>query len=158
MSASIASAAYAENPKDSSPPNTFGKAASRLGQEGLMGDHASNPPDLTPDKPGREGIGNVAVITLAIYPAFCVHRDQLIPCVNRDLSYFFHLIQAQAMMLDDSYSCKVVKPYLVGVFAQYSGLPVFVTLKGYLFKPDLNILQRFLFFQPVGDAILYKFV
>ena len=36
-------------------------------------------------------------------------------------------LQAQAMMLDDSYSCNVVKPYLVGVFAQYCGLPVFVT-------------------------------
>ena len=69
LSASIASAAYAENPKDSSPPNTFGKAASRLGQEGLMGDHASNPPDLTPDKPGREGIGNVARLLGGDHPS-----------------------------------------------------------------------------------------
>lgn len=60
---------FAENPKDSSPPNTFGKAASRLGQEGLMGDHASNPPDLTPNTPGREGIGNVARLLGGDHPS-----------------------------------------------------------------------------------------
>jgi hypothetical protein len=37
-----------------------GKAASRLGQQQLMGEHASDPGDLDPNQPGREGIGNVA--------------------------------------------------------------------------------------------------
>ena len=43
-------------------PNCFGKGASQLGQAGEMGDHASSPPppDLTPGRPGRAGIGNVA--------------------------------------------------------------------------------------------------
>ena len=40
------------------PPNTWGGAASGLGQSGQMGGHASNPGEVDP-QPGREGLGNV---------------------------------------------------------------------------------------------------
>jgi hypothetical protein len=63
------SVVFAENPKDDSSPNTWDKAASGLGQQQLMGDHASNPPDLDPTQPGREGIGNVARLLGGDHPS-----------------------------------------------------------------------------------------
>ena len=43
--------------------NNFGEGASDAGKAGKMGDHSSNPPDighdLTPDRPGRAGIGEL---------------------------------------------------------------------------------------------------
>jgi hypothetical protein len=45
-------------------PNCWGEASSDFARSepGALGEHASNPPpiDLTPDRPGRAGIGNVA--------------------------------------------------------------------------------------------------
>ena len=54
-----APAALADRPDD---PNCWGEASADLAQTGTLGEHASNPPpiDLTPDRPGRAGIGNVA--------------------------------------------------------------------------------------------------
>jgi hypothetical protein len=46
-----------------------GVVASGLGQQQLMGDHASNPPDLDPTQPGREGIGNVARLLGGDHPS-----------------------------------------------------------------------------------------
>jgi hypothetical protein len=54
MTITDATIAFAEKDEDDSPPNTWGKAASDAGQDGEMGDHASNQ-----DEP-RSGIGNVA--------------------------------------------------------------------------------------------------
>jgi hypothetical protein len=49
-----------------SSPSCWGAATSAFAQSapGALGEHASNPPpiDLTPDRPGRAGIGNVARI------------------------------------------------------------------------------------------------
>ena len=57
----VAPSASADQPAD---PNCWGEATVGLAQSapGTMGEHASNPPaiDLTPDRPGRAGIGNVA--------------------------------------------------------------------------------------------------
>jgi hypothetical protein len=57
----IAPAASADKPAD---PNCWGEASADFAQSapGALGEHASNPPaiDLTPDRPGRAGIGNVA--------------------------------------------------------------------------------------------------
>ena len=69
LSIGATSTVFAENPKDGSSPNTWGKAASNLGQQGLMGGHASNPPDLDPNQPGREGIGNVARLLGGDHPS-----------------------------------------------------------------------------------------
>ena len=69
LSTVASSIVFAENPKDDSSANTWGKAASRLGQQGLMGGHASNPPDLDPTQPGREGIGNVARLLGGDHPS-----------------------------------------------------------------------------------------
>jgi hypothetical protein len=45
-------------------PNCWGEASADFAhsEPGALGEHASNPPpiDLTPDRPGRAGIGNVA--------------------------------------------------------------------------------------------------
>ncbi|HSJ95011.1 MAG TPA: hypothetical protein VK896_13335 [Gaiellaceae bacterium] len=45
-------------------PDCWGAASADLARSapGALGDHAVNPPpiDLTPDRPGRAGIGNVA--------------------------------------------------------------------------------------------------
>jgi hypothetical protein len=45
-------------------PNCWGEASADFARSepGALGEHASNPPpiDLTPDRPGRAGIGNVA--------------------------------------------------------------------------------------------------
>jgi hypothetical protein len=60
MAATNLNITFAEKTKDDSPSNTWGKFASKAGKDGEMGEHASNPGDLNPDKPGREGIGNVA--------------------------------------------------------------------------------------------------
>ena len=53
--------AIADNPAD---PNCWGEASADFAQTapGALGEHASSPPpiDLTPDRPGRAGIGNVA--------------------------------------------------------------------------------------------------
>jgi|Tabmets5t2r1_1033131.scaffolds.fasta_scaffold217982_1 hypothetical protein len=60
----------AENPKDGSPANTWGKAASNfLAKDGEMGQHASNPGDLDPSSPSREGLGNVARATGGDHPS-----------------------------------------------------------------------------------------
>jgi len=52
-------------------PNCWGAASASFGMAGVMGDHASNPPDidLTPDRPGRAGIGNVARILGGSHPS-----------------------------------------------------------------------------------------
>jgi hypothetical protein len=56
-----APAAVANTQED---PNCWGEASSDFARSepGALGEHASNPPpiDLTPDRPGRAGIGNVA--------------------------------------------------------------------------------------------------
>lgn len=53
--------AFADRPAD---PNCWGEATADFAQvaPGALGEHSSNPPpiDLTPDRPGRAGIGNVA--------------------------------------------------------------------------------------------------
>jgi hypothetical protein len=53
--------AVADRPDD---PNCWGEATNDFARSapGALGEHASNPPpiDLTPDRPGRAGIGNVA--------------------------------------------------------------------------------------------------
>jgi hypothetical protein len=58
-----APAALADPPAS---PSCWGAASSAFAQSapGAVGEHASNPPpiDLTPDRPGRAGIGNVARI------------------------------------------------------------------------------------------------
>jgi hypothetical protein len=93
LSVGATSVVFAENPKDDSSPNTWGKAASGLGQQQLMGDHASNPPDLDPTQPGREGKAMLhdysAEIILAIFPVSSVHQSQQIPCVSKENSFFF---------------------------------------------------------------------
>lgn len=62
--------AFAENPKDSSAPNTWGKASSEfLAKDREMGEHASDPGDLDPSSPSREGIGNVARLTGGDHPS-----------------------------------------------------------------------------------------
>jgi hypothetical protein len=54
-------------------PNCWGAATSAfaLSAPGAVGEHASNPPpiDLTPDRPGRAGIGNVARILGGDHPS-----------------------------------------------------------------------------------------
>jgi hypothetical protein len=63
-------AARAEKPSD---PNCWGEASADLAQSapGALGEHASNPPpiDLTPDRPGRAGIGNVARLLGGDHPS-----------------------------------------------------------------------------------------
>ena len=54
-----ATTAFAEKDDDDSPPNTWGKAASDAGQDGEMGEHASDPGEDLDGEPGRTGIGNV---------------------------------------------------------------------------------------------------
>jgi len=43
----------------SSEGQCWGDASSTLGQSGEMGTHASNPGDLDPSSPAREGLGNL---------------------------------------------------------------------------------------------------
>ena len=54
-------------------PSCWGQASSDLARSapGALGEHASNPPplDLTPDRPGRAGIGNVARILGGDHPS-----------------------------------------------------------------------------------------
>jgi hypothetical protein len=54
-------------------PNCWGQASSEFAQSepGALGEHASSPPplDLTPDRPGRAGIGNVARILGGDHPS-----------------------------------------------------------------------------------------
>jgi hypothetical protein len=56
-----APSAFADKPPD---PNCWGEASAGFAQKapGALGEHAASPPpiDLTPDRPGRAGIGNVA--------------------------------------------------------------------------------------------------
>jgi hypothetical protein len=61
LALALAPVASADSPTD---PNCWGEASADFAQSapGALGEHASNPPaiDLTPDRPGRAGIGNVA--------------------------------------------------------------------------------------------------
>jgi hypothetical protein len=61
LALTAAPAAWADKQAD---PNCWGEATADFAQSapGALGEHASNPPpiDLTPDRPGRAGIGNVA--------------------------------------------------------------------------------------------------
>jgi hypothetical protein len=54
-------------------PSCWGAASSEFAQSepGALGEHASTPPplDLTPDRPGRAGIGNVARILGGNHPS-----------------------------------------------------------------------------------------
>jgi hypothetical protein len=65
-----APAAFADPP---SSPSCWGAATSAFAQSapGALGEHASSPPpiDLTPDRPGRAGIGNVARILGGDHPS-----------------------------------------------------------------------------------------
>jgi hypothetical protein len=62
--------AFADPPTS---PNCWGAATSAFAQSapGAVGEHASNPPpiDLTPGRPGRAGIGNVARILGGDHPS-----------------------------------------------------------------------------------------
>lgn len=61
LALAAAPSAFADKPAD---PNCWGEASADFAQTapGALGEHASSPPpiDLTPDRPGRAGIGNVA--------------------------------------------------------------------------------------------------
>jgi hypothetical protein len=65
-----APAALADPPPS---PSCWGAATSAFAQSapGALGEHASSPPpiDLTPDRPGRAGIGNVARILGGDHPS-----------------------------------------------------------------------------------------
>jgi hypothetical protein len=65
-----APAALADQPTN---PNCWGAATADFAHSapGAVGEHASNPPpiDLTPDRPGRAGIGNVARILGGDHPS-----------------------------------------------------------------------------------------
>lgn len=52
-------------------PSCWGAASSSFGTSGVMGDHASQPPDvdLGLGRPGRAGIGNVARILGGQHPS-----------------------------------------------------------------------------------------
>jgi hypothetical protein len=54
-------------------PSCWGAASADFAQSapGALGEHASSPPpiDLTPDRPGRAGIGNVARILGGDHPS-----------------------------------------------------------------------------------------
>jgi hypothetical protein len=62
--------AFADKPSD---PNCWGEASADFAQSepGALGEHASTPPplDLTPDRPGRAGIGNVARLLGGDHPS-----------------------------------------------------------------------------------------
>jgi hypothetical protein len=66
----FAPAALADRPAD---PNCWGEATKEFAQSepGALGEHASSPPpiDLTPDRPGRAGIGNVARLLGGDHPS-----------------------------------------------------------------------------------------
>jgi hypothetical protein len=66
----FASPAFADRPDS---PSCWGAASSEFARSapGALGEHASNPPpiDLTPDRPGRAGIGNVARILGGDHPS-----------------------------------------------------------------------------------------
>jgi hypothetical protein len=66
----VAPPAFAD-PPDS--PSCWGAATSDFAHTGpgALGEHASSPPplDLTPDRPGRAGIGNVARILGGDHPS-----------------------------------------------------------------------------------------
>ena len=61
LALAAAPSAFADQPAD---PNCWGGASADFAQSepGALGEHSSSPPpiDLTPDRPGRAGIGNVA--------------------------------------------------------------------------------------------------
>jgi len=61
LALAAAPSAFADKPAN---PSCWGEASADLAQTapGALGEHASSPPpiDLTPDRPGRAGIGNVA--------------------------------------------------------------------------------------------------
>lgn len=65
-----APAAFADPPTN---PSCWGAASADFAQSapGALGEHASSPPalDLTPDRPGRAGIGNVARILGGDHPS-----------------------------------------------------------------------------------------
>ena len=65
-----APAALADQPTS---PNCWGAATAAFAQSapGALGEHASSPPplDLTPNRPGRAGIGNVARILGGDHPS-----------------------------------------------------------------------------------------
>jgi hypothetical protein len=66
----LAQPAFADAPDS---PSCWGVATSEFAhtEPGALGEHASNPPplDLTPDRPGRAGIGNVARILGGGHPS-----------------------------------------------------------------------------------------
>jgi hypothetical protein len=70
MLAVAAPAALADPP---SSPSCWGAATADFAQlsPGALGEHSSSPPplDLTPDRPGRAGIGNVARILGGDHPS-----------------------------------------------------------------------------------------